>query len=375
MQWRLFRALPNDNAPLSVAQLVALARVASRELTWCLPGCAAEVRRWRRRAAAIPDPPLRIDAIEGLTYKRPHLDGAALFATLSRRRDAGLLRALVVYEAILEYLDNANERAVDGGVRNGLQLHRALIDGLDPRRGYCDYYRYHGWRQDCGYLGALVAACQQACGSLPAYRAVRGQLVEQACLAAQVLALNHEPDAARRERLLRAWAGRQADSGIRPWYEIAGAATGSLCVHALLVLAGERALSGAEWPDAVRRVVDVYPRLSLAATMLDSYGDQVQDAADGRHSYVGYHGDLRRATEGLSDLIGECLTVACRLPSARQTIVLIASMVALYLSSDSSRGPVLHESTRVLLRSGGSLTLVLAPVLRAWRIAYGLTSA
>jgi hypothetical protein len=50
-------------------------------------------------------------------------------------------------------------------------------------------------------------------------------------------------------------------------------------------------------------------------------------------------------------------------------------MVAMYLSRDSAYTPELRASTRTLVDAGGSLTKLLLPILRTWRIAYGLRSA
>jgi tetraprenyl-beta-curcumene synthase len=55
--------------------------------------------------------------------------------------------------------------------------------------------------------------------------------------------------------------------------------------------------------------------------------------------------------------------------------VIVASMIAMYLSKDSARTPELDDYTRLLARAGGSLTRLLMPVLRTWRALYGQRSA
>jgi hypothetical protein len=47
----------------------------------------------------------------------------------------------------------------------------------------------------------------------------------------------------------------------------------------------------------------------------------------------------------------------------------------MYLSSDSANTSDLHATTGSLVQAGGSLTKLLLPILRTWRIAYGLRSA
>jgi tetraprenyl-beta-curcumene synthase len=64
---------------------------------WGLPAVSREIDAWRARAQAIPDLPLREDALHSLTHKRDHSEGAALFWVLPRSRDQRLLRLLVAY--------------------------------------------------------------------------------------------------------------------------------------------------------------------------------------------------------------------------------------------------------------------------------------
>ena len=66
-----------------------------------------------------------------------------------------------------------------------------------------DYYRYHPWREDGGYLRALVEACRRGCAALPSYGRVRPLVVREA-RRAQVLALNHDTEPLGRDAALSA---------------------------------------------------------------------------------------------------------------------------------------------------------------------------
>lgn len=351
--------------------MAALAAAAGRQLTWGLRTAAGEVARYTHLAARIPEKPIRQDAMAALARKRPHLDGAALFSILPPERNPRLVHALLAYELILEFLDNTNERAAHAGVHNGLQLHRALEQALNPHGAVCDHYRYHPWREDGGYLHGLVQECRRACVSLPRYQAVQRAAITEA-RRARVLALNHHPDPACRDVLLRAWAARELPAGSQArWWELTGTATASLSVHALLTLA---AAGGPLRPTDIQKTRRAYRQLSLIATMLDSYVDERADLAGDQHSYISHY-SAHELPARLCELIQQSLTEVRALPSGHRHAVIAASMIALYLSNDAARTPARRATTNAILDAGGSLTRLLLPVLRAWRAAYGLRNA
>ncbi len=128
-----------------------------------------------------------------LTHKRDHTEGAALFCVLAGSRDQRLLRLLVAYQTIWDFLDNVSER--DSDEVNGRQLHFALVEALEPEAPISDYYRHNPWKNDGGYLRALVEACRESCAALPSYSRVRPHLLAgvRRC---SVQSINHDRDPA-----------------------------------------------------------------------------------------------------------------------------------------------------------------------------------
>jgi tetraprenyl-beta-curcumene synthase len=346
---------------------VALARAAIRELRWGLRDVSREVDRWRTVAAGIPDEALRHDALQAIDRKRANIDGAALFWTLPRLRSRGLLRLLVAYEILADFLDCTSERAAHVGTRNGLQLHLALIEALDPGLRVSDYYRHHPWAQDGGYVRALVDTCRHACDRLPSYEAVRPFLHRAACLT-QVLALNHEPDPSRRDAALKLWAAEHfpADNELS-WFELTGGASAWLTILALLALAAEPRRD-------VREAQDTYavylPWVSLTGTMLDSYGDIAEDAATAAHSYIAHYDSTDAAARRITEIIRRSLDGAASLRDGERHLVIASCMIAMYLSKDTVRTPDTRAFTQSLTHAAGPLTRLLTPVLRVWRLVY-----
>jgi tetraprenyl-beta-curcumene synthase len=327
------------------------------------------VSRWKALALEIPDGPIREDALSALRDKRGQTDGAALFSILPRARNLSLLRLLVAYQIIWDFLDSVHERAPNR--RNGEQLHLALVDALDPQQPIRDYYLHNPWREDGGYLTALVTVCRDCCGGLPTYEHIRPLLVREA-VRAQVLAVNHDLDPHSRDVSLETWANEEfPENREASWFELTGAASAGLAIFALLALATETACDNTEIASTLSAY---FPWASAVAAMLDSYADQAEDAKTGDHSYVAHYPTPEIAIEQIGLLVRRYLVEVGALRSREKHILIATSMSALYLSKDSARAPQLRESTSSLVAAGGSLTRVLLPILRLWRIAYAQRS-
>lgn len=361
-----------DPAPVSGRQLRALITAAARELTWGLPAVSREIRHWRNLAAQIPQGPLRQDALDALQRKRGQADGAALFSILPRARNRSYLRLLVAYQIAWDFLDSVSERSASAGIANGRQLHLALVDALDPDGPIRDYYRYSPWDDDGGYLRALVETCRECCARLPSYERIRPLVLRDASRA-QVLALNHDLDPARRDASLKTWVEQEFPDGHEAnWYELTGAASAGLAAFALLALACEPACSDSE----IARTHDAYfPWTSAVACMLDSYADQAEDAANGDHSYIAHYQTPEVAVIRTCRLVRRCLDELHTLRNGELHVLIASSMVALYLSKDSVQAESMCRWSSRIAAAGGSLTRSLLPILRLWRAAYSLRSS
>jgi tetraprenyl-beta-curcumene synthase len=354
-----------DRTPLTPAQVRALASAAYRELSSGLRIVARELARWRERALLIPAEMIRVDALDALARKRTNTDGAAVFSTLLDHRDAELVRLLAIYQAIWDFLDSLGERHPTEP--NGRRLHAALVEALEPDAPVSDYYRFHPWQDDGGYLVALVESCRARCRALPSYDRVRPLVVREATRA-QVQALNHLPDRACRDAALERWAAGEFDEreGVE-WYELTAAASASLVILPLLALAGKRDVD----LDELRAARAAYwPWVSLATTMLDNYADQDEDLAGGNHNYFTHYPNSDVGVARVCCHIARSVAGTLALPHGERHVVVVAAMVAMYLSKDSDASAETREAHRALGRAGGSLVRVLVPILRAWRIVY-----
>jgi tetraprenyl-beta-curcumene synthase len=354
-----------DASPLTVAQVGALVAAAVHELTWGMPGVAHELRLWRRRALAIPDDGLRSDALTTLGAERGNVEGAALLTIVPRRRDRRLLRLLVAFQVLVDYLDTVSERPAPDPLDAGRQLHLALVDAVDVDRPMSDYYRHHPGRDDGGYVRALVRCCRAICRWLPGYRAVARHVIRHAeGMAIQVL--NHDPAPDRRQRAMQEWHDRAAGPRSEvAWFEATAAASSSLAIHALLALAAD----GRVPPRLVSAVDAAYsPWINATSTLLDAFADQDEDAETGNHNYLAYYGDGQAAVERLEALIHESVRRARALPRGTRHALIASGMVAMYLPK-IEQTPQRGEVARAFKSAAGSLQHVQLPVMRAvWAV-------
>lgn len=359
---------PGRPARHMLQQLCALAQAVTRMGSWAWPLASIELDQWRARAAAIPDAALREDALHSLDQKRDNALGAALFCILPKHRNRQLLRLLVAYQTLWDFLDTLSEGGAACGAQNGYRLHRALVEALDPAAPFSDYYQFHPSSQDGGYLQGLVTVCRYLCSSLPSYPHLRRPIlagVQQCALQG----LNHLADSEQRTKGLRAWASQdvlQCDE--LSWFEIA-AASSAFLPHPLLALAAEPKCKLAH----ARRVGNAYfPWMALAITMLDSYADLDSDRANDDHSYVAYYDTRGIACERLCEIVGRLIAEMDCLPSRDAHVLLATSMVAMYLSSGRNSGsPQVEWMNKRIAASGGLLTQILVPAARTWRTIGG----
>ncbi len=308
---------------------------------------------------------MRKDALDSISYKSDHAHGAALFSVLPGRRDLGLVRLLVAYQTLWDYLDNVTEsHPLQGGAHD---VHRALTDALDPRERGGPHLLSDG-----GYLLALVTSCQDACSVLPSYRLVRPLLLDGATQCA-IQTVNHDPVRRRRERELKRIAqavSPRLGTAMR-WFEATAAASAYL-PHPLLALACE---VDVDLETALRTQAAYFPWVSLAIAMLDSYVDQEEDRAESKHSYIAYYGAEALAVARVCEIVRRAIAEVRTLPGGSRHAVLVAAMVAMYLSKTDHDDDNARASVDQLLGAGGTVSRLLIPHLRAWRLLLDVSQA
>jgi tetraprenyl-beta-curcumene synthase len=326
-----------------------------------LPLARRELRSWRRRASEISNPRLRAHALSTLGEEVMNVEAAAVFATLVPSiRWPALIRLLVAVQVMYDYLDTVSEVPAREPLRNGLQLHRALVAAVDPSEPIGDFYRHHpDGDDDGGYLESLVATCRGAAKSLPSSATVM-PLVRRAAVRcgegqSHVHAAMHEGD-----RRLAGWSRRQDRAAGYDWWELAAGAISSVGVYALLAAAAARGTTARE---AARIDAAYFPAACALSALLDSLIDRDRDVRTANPSSIGHYATIATAAERLAEIAARADVSLRALRHGRRHAAILAGIAGYYLSADGATrdgaGPI---ADAIVDRFGASLPLILATV-------------
>jgi tetraprenyl-beta-curcumene synthase len=332
------------------------------------PQVQRELAVWDRLARGIPDDLLREQALAKLSGERLNPEAAALFAALAPRSGRRRMVSLIVaYQVLYDYLDGVNECAGFDSLCDGLRLHDALVDALLPDRGCDDYYLNHPGIDDGGYMLTLCRHCRRLAGMIPSIGLSTEVLEQAADRCGQAQSHNHADNTGDRAGLID-WSREQAPRcpGYE-WWEIAAGGISCLNIHAVIACAADPRLDLCE----VEMVEAAYfPSICSLSALLDSLADFHIDAESGNHSFVAHYRDGDHAAERMSAIVGEAQERTTALPNSYRHKVVLAGIVAYYISSPSVWEGFPAAAAERLLERIGPLGSSMCAVMRLRRRAH-----
>jgi tetraprenyl-beta-curcumene synthase len=343
---------------------IAFATATSRYWLSVFPAAQSEMRRLRLRARDIPDPVLRRLALDAQQQKWACLEGAAAFATfLTRKHRARFAHLLVALQALLDYADTLMEQPSDDPVANARQLHQAFLVALQPDRQHYNYYRHHPHWHDGGYLADLADACRASIRELPSYVVVADTVMQHAERMVFYQSTINLATVADHPRLQR-WADAQASCATLYWWERGAACGSSLAIFAHLAAATDPTLTQYE-VDAINALY--WPWAEALHILLDSLIDHAEDRATEQPNLLDHYSSQDEMTERLALLARETAERAQEVAPHHRLI--LASMVALYLSDEQAWTTFARPATERILEATGTVAKPALFVLRARRLA------
>jgi tetraprenyl-beta-curcumene synthase len=261
------------------------------------PCVHAHLRHWTARARAIPDPELRRQALASIADKTFHCEGGGVYGLLAGDRLGDVVRFIVAYQTISDYLDNLCDRSTSLDPEDFRALHASMGHALTPGAEPGDYYRFRDGPDDGGYLCALVETCQQVLYGLAAYGTIAPHLHELADYYRALQVYKHVREE-ERVPLLQAWFGAHERS-VPPmaWYEFAACSGSTLGIFCLVAHASHQECTA----ELARAIRDAYfPWMQGLHILLDYFIDQDEDRRAGDLNFCSYYSDQQEMVTRLS---------------------------------------------------------------------------
>jgi tetraprenyl-beta-curcumene synthase len=351
--------------PAYLLEALALLRVQLPYWLRIYPQARRELAAWERRATRMPHGMPRELALGKLAGEGLNAEGAALFAVLApARQRPRVVRLLVAFQVLYDYLDALNEQPAFADLRTGRQLHLALTDAVLPNQPMSDYYGDSSEVRDGGYVQALTGECRRLVRTLPAAEACRDALVRATRRCAEAQSRNHASLLLGESPLIQWSVTQSADGGDGLWWELAAGGVSSLAVHALLASAANPACTS---KDARELDAAYFPAICALSTLLDSLADYHRDARTANRSFVSYYRDADHAAERLVAIAARAGERIKAVRDSRTHAIILAAIVAYYLSSDSTQDGFPAVAAKSLMRHAGPVAVPMLAAMRARR--------
>lgn len=308
------------------------------------------LNHWRGYGMKIPDPVLKEQALASIKKKRFHCQGGSIYALYPGVDRRIMIRFIVAFQTISDYLDNLCDRTGYEEEKSFRQLHRSMHEALQPELPLSDYYAYYPWKEDGGYLKALVKECRDCLGLLPSYHLAQKEAVALVSLYCDLQCLKHLIKEIREESLVK-WATPYLNTyGDLSQWEFAAATGSTLGVFMLSALSCKGDLHEEEVGEIKK---SYFPYIAGLHILLDYFIDQAEDRAEGDLNFIFYYQDMKEAGERISYFIKQSLAKASSLENAKFHLTIIKGLLAMYLSDPKANHPLYRRTIKNMLNQCG----------------------
>ncbi len=315
------------------------------------PVIEEELKRWRGKAEAIPNAELRNQALASIETKAFHCQGGGVFALLAGVHCKTVLRFIVAYQTISDYLDNLCDRSTSLNPKDFRMLHKAMADALSPGNSLKNYYAYRDEQDDGDYLHELVQTCQNTLLEMEDFPLIQEEMLELEALYAELQIYKHVKEEERLP-LLMEWYNINKDKalGLR-WNEFAAAAGSTLGIFCLVAYG----FSGKITSALVEEIVGSYfPYVQGLHILLDYYIDQEEDRTEGDLNFCNDYRDEVQMFDRFHYFFILAEEKMARLPDKQFHRYIPKGLIGLYLSDEKVKkmGGDAYLRKRLLKKSG-----------------------
>lgn len=319
-----------------------------------LPKVHGELAKWQEKAKLIPNDELRKQALASIETKTFHCEGGSIYGILAEEKSADVIRFIVAYQTISDYLDNLCDRSTSLDPEDFRSLHNAMLDALTPGALPKDYYQYRNEQDDGGYLQALVKTCQEVLSCIPHYENIYEcnlELAEYYC----DLQVHKHVRKEDRVPLLEAWfESHRKKLPEMDWFEFSACAGSTLGIFCIVAYARNNGLS----LERAKQIKSSYfPWVQGLHIMLDYFIDQEEDRKGGDLNFCFYYENEEQLQKRLEYFATEADKSIRTLPDYHFHYFINKGLLAIYLADEKVRKQKeVEEIARRLIKIGGGPT-------------------
>lgn len=319
-----------------------------------LPRVHYYLENWKKKARNIPDPELQKQAWASIRTKTFHCEGGSIYGLLASEEIDKVIRFIVAYQTISDYLDNLCDRSTSLDPTDFRALHDSMLHALTPEAALEDYYRYREEKDDGGYLHELVTTCQEVIKTLPAYENIQPLTIELAQYYCDLQVHKHV-QASERVPRLEAWFNHHKDRlPSMTWFEFSACTGSTLGIFCLVAYATNNDFTSKA---AIKVKESYFPWVQGLHIMLDYFIDQAEDRIGGDLNFCFYYDNGDHLTERLEHFAIEADKSIQQLPDQPFHYFINKGLIAIYLADEKVRKQKnVEKIAKRLIRIGGGST-------------------
>jgi tetraprenyl-beta-curcumene synthase len=294
-----------------------------------LPRVTKYLELWKNEAEKIPDSELRKQALLSIATKKFHCEGGAIYGLLAREQIEPVIRFIVAYQTICDYLDNLCDRSTSLDPADFQHLHQACFHALTPNASCINYYQFRQEQDDNGYLVKLVKECQCMLDRLPSYLAIApylSELVDYYC----DLQVHKHVRVVERVPRLEAWFKAHRDRVPEmQWYEFSACAGSTLGIFCLVAYAAD---PNCDRELAIQVKNSYFPWVQGLHILLDYLIDREEDRSGGDLNFCNYYDSEQEIGERFIYFLQAADLSVDRLPNRNFHRAIVRALLGVYLA-------------------------------------------
>lgn len=315
------------------------------------PAVQRELSYWKKRAEQIPNKELRRQALASIEHKTFHCEGGSILSLLSLERKEDVIRFIVAYQTISDYLDNLCDRSTSLDPQDFEQLHLSMKHAVSPHEKPVNYYQFREDQEDDGYLRDLVVTCQKVLGMSPHYSIIKDDLWELCCYYCDLQVHKHVRLDEREVRLKNWFHLHEQALPEMEWYEFSACSGSTLGIFCLVSYSFRSDFSS----DTGRAIMAGYfPYIQGLHILLDYFIDQEEDKLGGDLNFCSFYRNHDHLAERLCHFLQQADHHTKKLPHASFHRLINRGLLGVYLSDAKIKNhPTAKKIIKRLLKSGG----------------------